>query len=676
MAQMIVTAQMPAAARYMLKRSLWRRALMAAVVVASSVTCRFVTPPAVAQSVIAAPPAAVVDESGYDNVSRQVEAHVTDVTIGSGDFQLNHNLHAYGSSLDMELMRDSFYGNLQPTGQTIYGGLGGTVFTSCGFQFSYSAYSDCFDVNGSVYAPRSQNGSMLNSNPDGTWTYTARDGVVFSIFGFQPANSPGYQFGAPGFVTKISYPTGLIININWKFWSGSSGRVQSVTSNAGMQIKYTFLSDITPTSSDTSNLANWLKKTGVRAINNQAEYCDPLGDACNTANAWKSASYAWSGYIDNGGTQPHTMLQLNVTAQDGLVTRFTLLGGATQNVPLATARGGQIVGIKPPTSSVDIFTFTYCNVFSGVDYPYSPYCTFPLPGNYIDSPNNSGNTAPIRSGVASYTKEGRAFHFVLSAASNGNGAGSTTYGDNLGVDPDGRHTDVSLINYVSPSLGSFPSSVTLPNGTGYSYAGDLTGRIVSYSNGQSATFDYQYDSRGNITNETRTPPGSSGVPALVTAAAYVSSCGNIVTCNKPTSVTDPRGNVTQYSYDPVHGGVLTVTPPADANGVTPQTRYVYAQLSAQVRNSSNALVAASPIWVLVQESRCKTGAATGAGCAVPGDEVRKTYQYGPASGPQDLFLHGIVDDATGLGTRVCFSYDLNGNRVSETKPNAQLAACP
>lgn len=631
---------------------------------------------ACAQSAPAPPPASVVDESGYDNVSRQVEAHVTDLTLGSGDFQLVHTQHSYGSTFNKYLLRDSFYGDLQPTGQTVYGALGGTVIAACNFQFSFGSYSDCFDLDGGSYAPRSQNGAKLVDNLNGTFTYISRDGVIFSIFGFAPVNSPGNPFGAPGVVTQVTYPTGLIMNIGWKFWSGSSGRIQSVTTNAGMQIKYSYLSNVTPTLADSSTLTNWTTKLSVKGINNRIEYCDPLADTCSLTTNWKTASYSWSGFIDNSGTQPHTMLQLSITGQDSVVTRYTLLGGITEFVSLESAIGGSIVAIKPPTSTLDIFTFTYCNPFNGSDLPYSPYCTFPLIGNYIDSTNNSGSTAPIRSGVAAYTKEGRAHRFILSAGSNGNGGGSTTFGQNLQVDPDGRQTIVGLINYVNPSRGSFPGGVSVHDGTSYNYAADTTGRIIRHSNGQDASFDYQYDDRGNVISMTRTPAAGSGITPLVTSASYPVTCTNMITCNKPTSITDPNGNVTQFSYDPVHGGVITTDGPLDANGVAPQSRNVYAQLTAQVRNAAGALVATSPIWVLVQESSCKTGPALGAGCANANDELRKTYQYGPTVGAQDLLLHGVVEDATGLALRTCYTYDLNGNRVSERKPKAKLASCP
>ena len=37
---------------------------------------------------------------------------------------------------------------------------------------------------------------------------------------------------------------------------------------------------------------------------------------------------------------------------------------------------------------------------------------------------------------------------------------------------------------------------------------------------------------------------------------------DVVTCNLPNTTVDARGNITNYSYDPTHGGVTSVKLPA------------------------------------------------------------------------------------------------------------------
>ncbi|MBV5271015.1 MAG: hypothetical protein JZU55_15350, partial [Afipia sp.] len=97
---------------------------------------------------------------------------------------------------------------------------------------------------------------------------------------------------------------------------------------------------------------------------------------------------------------------------------------------------------------------------------------------------------------------------------------------------------------------------------------------------------------------------------------------------------------------------------------------------AGVKNSGGSFVSASaPVWVLTQESECKTGAASGAGCAIAGDEVRTTYQYGTSGTANALRLKGKVVDAGGLALRTCYTYDDQGNKVSETSPRGTAATC-
>jgi hypothetical protein len=231
---------------------------------------------------------------------------------------------------------------------------------------------------------------------------------------------------------------------------------------------------------------------------------------------------------------------------------------------------------------------------------------------------------------------------------------------------------------------------------------------------------YAYDTRGNVTIHSRFPTGAPA-PTLTDGSLWVpsdpdlrrccvalgtpnipagsltvrrtyladypggftaSGCGagpaDRRLCNKPLSEIDANGNQTDFTYDQAHGGILTVTGPA-VNGIRPQTRSAYVQRQAMIRNASNAIVATGvPIWLLSQTSTCRTGAASGNGCAIAGDEVITTYDYGPATGANNLLLRGVVVDAGGLNLRTCYRYDTLGNRISETRPEGTtaLTACP
>lgn len=185
------------------------------------------------------------------------------------------------------------------------------------------------------------------------------------------------------------------------------------------------------------------------------------------------------------------------------------------------------------------------------------------------------------------------------------------------------------------------------------------------------------DDRNNVTEHGRY--AKNNIDKIVTyKASYPALCSNFQTCNKPVWVKDGNGNQTDFSYDSQHGGVLSETGPADANGVRPQKRYEYAQRFAWLKNSAGGYSQApTPIWVVTKEEHCINTAAVGTGCAGgAADELVTTFEYGPDSGPNNLLLRGIAVTANGETLRTCYGYDRMGRKISETQPAADLTACP
>jgi hypothetical protein len=171
----------------------------------------------------------------------------------------------------------------------------------------------------------------------------------------------------------------------------------------------------------------------------------------------------------------------------------------------------------------------------------------------------------------------------------------------------------------------------------------------------------------------------TGIP-IVRSSGYLCSPATIRYCNKPVSDTDARLAVTEYSYDPAHGGLTRKTLPAPSPGAPrPETRYEYAQRYARVSDGAGGHVpVAHPVWLLSATSTCRTSAATGnpaSPCATAGDEVRTTYDYGPDSAPNNLQLRGTVVTADGQSLRTCTSYDAQGRAISATGTGAQLGQC-
>jgi hypothetical protein len=207
----------------------------------------------------------------------------------------------------------------------------------------------------------------------------------------------------------------------------------------------------------------------------------------------------------------------------------------------------------------------------------------------------------------------------------------------------------------------------------YNYRSQIVKQIDHVGGGYS---EVSYDDRGNVTLLERfNIAGSDSIPQ---SANYDAVCANQLTCNQPNWVIDPEGNQTDYEYNPVHGSVTKITAPADDHGVRPQIRYYYEQRSPWLKSSNGGYVASgTPIWVLTQEEYCRTSAASGNGCSAgSADEVVTTYDYGPDSGPNNLWLRGKTVTSEGVSLRTCYTYDVFGNQHTETTPNANLTSCP
>lgn len=204
-----------------------------------------------------------------------------------------------------------------------------------------------------------------------------------------------------------------------------------------------------------------------------------------------------------------------------------------------------------------------------------------------------------------------------------------------------------------------------------SYLYDSTGRITEITYPEGNKVQFTYDARGNVT-ETRAISKTPGTPPdIVTTAGFDASCSNINTCNKPSWTKDAKGNQTDYTYDPTHGGVLTVTEPAAPGGVRPQTRYTYTQVSATYWQpawpTDPSFIAGPAMYVLSAISRCQTLAS----CAGTADEEKTTITYNSTNA-----LPVSITKAAGNGSvsaTTAIAYDNVGNVLTVDGPLAGTA---
>jgi YD repeat-containing protein len=235
------------------------------------------------------------------------------------------------------------------------------------------------------------------------------------------------------------------------------------------------------------------------------------------------------------------------------------------------------------------------------------------------------------------------------------------------IDPLGRH---NTADYCDPYV--------MAHGPSWYDSRCVTTVVQSYTDPEGAKTMLKHDGAGNVTEARHIAKPGSGLADIVTSATFASCSTNPTSCTKPLTSTDARGNVTTYTYDATHGGVLTETDPADSHGVQRVKRYAYVQRYAWISNGSGGYVqAATPVWLLSTEKTCNTSATSGGACvAGSGDEVTTTYDYGPDSGPNNLWLRGKVVTAGGISLRSCIGYDTQGNAISQASPRAGLTVCP
>lgn len=474
---------------------------------------------------------------------------------------------------------------------------------------------------------------FTGTHNDGHFTFIDRDG---SRYKFRPLSAVG---GA--LLERIDYPDGTVHNL---IYSGRLLKLVKSSRGYGLLFQYGNAPSGTPTLIKACSLSlafSFVDETS----------------ACPPSAPFVEFTYSQSAIIYANGS---------ITA-DVLAGAADVTGGITA---FTYDDGGHVNCIKRPGSSNCQLSLTYSHCEQDPAYSHVPGALYP--GLHLNEKVRFQQFI-----------NGRTLTYSFPASSICPGQGDVSGGDGIYWfdNRDNERTTIDIrvmmpIRLTDP-LGQIRTvnyaslaGVYLPSVSG----GGLP--IFSVDPGGKVT-EIGYDNRGNtvlVKLKSRINPGDT----QSTNFSFSASCSSQITCNKPNSVTDQRGNVTSYQYDPIHGGLLRQKMPSDSGGVLPVTRYGYVQRSAWILASGGGYVQASaPVWLLVTEKSCRTSATNGDSCAGgASDEVTVTYEYGPDSGPNNLLVRGKAVTAGGQTLRTCYTYDTRGNRISETSPLAGLAVCP
>ena len=268
-----------------------------------------------------------------------------------------------------------------------------------------------------------------------------------------------------------------------------------------------------------------------------------------------------------------------------------------------------------------------------------------------------------------------------------NGSGNVTQypiANNNVINADGSTDQYGFVvtNYVYSDV----SSHTDPLGRTVQIDRDIVMHPLKQTNAEGDVILYTRDARGNVTERRHKakPSAGAGIPDIVESWGFPATCSdaNFRICNEPTYYIDARGGRTDYQYDPAHGGVIVALAPADQNNKRSVIRYAYSSFYPAANSVAPPGVTLKPVYKLATVTTCRSSTVTGTtidftfSCSSP-DATTTFYEYQPSTQavPSSFLMVGKTIVSAGAVLRTCYTYDVRGNRVSESSPRAGLSTC-
>lgn len=592
------------------------------------------------------PKYSVIDRNSVNIASNQLSLSLNDISIG-GAMGLSHTISSYGSNFvnlegEFEGFKDNFSGGVMKVLHT-NGRPGNPNFRLYVMRVFDIDSAEDFLINADgTYTALKDPRYTLSAAPNNTFIYIKPDGTEVTFNRYGGTEHPR------GHMSQVKYPNGFIVKIH-KSTVGISSPINSVTTNTGFQLKYIYEPHSRPLEaskrSATNNpqiiasSINWSTRMPryIKAINNAVEYCAASSSACSLSNNWPTTTYNWPDGM------PRAMYigdsEFSVVDAEGRKTSYyhSAIDEYVNGIGFGPGQRyrPRIVQVKDSTADQVVMNYSYINVSSMTNYVFDQTL------NIVESARLNkawiGDAAWNYQAAKSYDQT-----YNISNESIGYQAIEVQLNVDYLVPTKIKTWDTTVIRY--PSYKNEIISVTKIGGENYRAS-------------------YSYDSRGNIKK--------INYGDYFVEAEYPASCTNRKTCNQATWVSDANGNKTYYTYHADSGQVATVTSPANENGIKPQIRYSYTKRYAQYKiNGSATSTSPDGIWLLNTESHCANSSYTGGSCQ-GGDEVVTQYQYDTAN----LQLIGKAVTADGVTLRTCYRYDIYGNQIGETQPNAALSTC-
>lgn len=585
-----------------------------------------------------------VDKFGVNMANGQVTHDLATVSIG-GAMGLSHNVSVYANEFDFPGMRgfaDKFYArakNVQLcTSQAacdpmnvmrVEDGSGSQSFAYFG-PTGYTAIGDerhILEVSGS---------ELLWTKPDGTVIHFDR-------------GAPNRPLDWSGHMTQIDYPNGFRIWVNQG----------SVNTNTGFQLKYYFDGTNPPLDKSepqflqapiVSGTWSLLNPQYIRGINAAKVHCPWTSATCTEGDYWPTAKFEWPAGMPRTMYIGDSIVKVTDSAKRVTTYKFRAqdlaydeFGSLRPPYDAGEEFSPRLKEIIPPGASAAKFTYEYKNLYVGWMYN-------------LDVRLQTAGVVTMASRLG---------------VNNTYGINQTYQGGDV------QHTagfqgGIALVHQQAQyGNASAPYHVQTRDGHIW-FESTARNFPMRFDKIAAPTERYFYDTRSNLTKVTY---GNAEGDGYKIEAEYPVTCTNRLTCNQATRISDAKGNWTDYTYDPVHGQVTSVTYPANKSGIRAQTRFGYDKKRATYFNRFNVKVQVDEhdgIWLKTSEKYCINSAASGGSCT-GGDEVVTTYEY---DHPNLLMTGMLVTAPDGAKRRTCYRYDDFGNQIGVTTPNANLAACP
>lgn len=307
-----------------------------------------------------------------------------------------------------------------------------------------------------------------------------------------------------------------------------------------------------------------------------------------------------------------------------------------------------------------------------------PVANFSRPNDYsltVTSPGNISRTYTIGPNGADYTVTGSADENMVYSGGYLQKGGRTLIYGSPAAGTITRTEGANVTTFVlGPAGGPYTriASVTNPLNQTTSYTYDNKNRVTQVTMPEGNKVIYTYDARGNVSEERHVSKTPGTPPDIVLTSDFDLTCTNPVKCNKPNWTRDALNNQTDFTYDPNHGGVTTVTQPAAAAGeARPQVRYTYSSKQAYYKDANGSVVPSNkPIQMLTSVSTCRSGTS----CTGTVQETKTTIDYGPqTAGVANNLVPIATTVAAGdgsLSSTTAIGYDAVGNAITIDGPLA------